>query len=272
MSPRPITFLSDFGLADEFVAVCKGVIWQVLPEVRIIDVTHNVPHHDVRSGALTMARAIQYLPPGVHIAVVDPGVGTERAPIAVTSADGRIFVGPDNGLLSPAVQVCGGASEAVILDPLRWGMEMPAATFHGRDVFAPAGAALAGGVPLLELGTEVDPAEMMPLLLPLCRQVGDGIACEVLWVDHYGNCATNVSEVDLEEAGIGMGDRVEIEWNRRTERADYVRAYGDVDKAHLLVSIDSAGQLAISVSHGNAARELGLAEGDSLLVRRAGSS
>lgn len=270
MSPRPISFLSDFGLEDEFVAVCKGVIWQILPDVRILDVTHGVPRHDVRAGALALTRAIQYLPAGVHLAVVDPGVGTERKALAVRSADERLFVGPDNGLLSPAVQVCGGATGAVVLDPSRWGMRSPASTFHGRDVFAPAAAALAGGVPMEEVGHAVDPAGLLPLLLPLCRQHEDGsLAAMVLWVDHYGNCATNVSELDLDDAGISEGDMLEVEAGGRRERLPFVPTYGAVEIGRPLAAVDSAGQLALSVSHGSAAEMLGLGEGEGLTIRKA---
>lgn len=264
---RPITFLSDFGLDDEFVAVCKGIIWQILPEANILDITHTIPPYDVRGAALCLARAIQYLPNGVHLVVVDPGVGTQRHSIAVEAADGRLFVGPDNGVLSAAVQVCGGAIAATVIDPTRWGMTEISATFHGRDVFAPAAAVLAGGVGLSEVGDAIDPAELLPLLLPLCQVAEDGtIVGQVLSIDRYGNCATNVSEFDLSEAGVAVGDKLSVICRQRRETVPFVRTFGDVQERELLTHIDSAGQLAVALASGNAAETLGLAIGDPITI------
>jgi S-adenosylmethionine hydrolase len=262
---RPVTFLSDYGLQDEFAAVCKGIIWQLAPGTPILDITHGIAPGNIRSGALTLARAIQYVPVGVHLAVVDPGVGTDRAALAVEAADGRFFIGPDNGLLSPAVQICGGASAAVRLDPERWGMTDPSPTFAGRDVFAPAAGALAVGADLGDLGDTADPAGLTALLLPLCQVEAGIVRGVVLWVDRYGNVSTNITEADLTDAGIGGGDAIlistAIAGRTRRERVPFVRTFADVETGRLLAFVDSAGQLAIAVNGGDAASELGIGEG-----------
>ena len=170
-----ISFLSDYGLADEFVGVVKSVIRQIAPEVMVIDITHEVPPHDVRAGGLTLARSAQYLAPGVVLAVVDPGVGTTRRAVAVEVGDGTsVLVGPDNGLLAPAVGMVGGATRAVELVNPEYRLEAPGPTFDGRDVFAPAAAHLCAGVPLGELGPDIDPIGMRPGTLPITREEGGG--------------------------------------------------------------------------------------------------
>src|SRR3954447_1392346 len=153
-----ISFLSDYGTDDEFVGVVKSVIRQLAPAVAVIDVTHGIAPHDVRGGALTLARSAQYLAPGVVLAVVDPGVGTERRAVAVEVGDGiSVLIGPDNGLLAPAVAMVGGATRAVELTNPDYQQPAPGPTFDGRDVFAPAAAHLCNGVPLSEFGPEIDP-------------------------------------------------------------------------------------------------------------------
>ncbi len=266
-----VTFLSDYGVSDEFAAVCCGVMRRVLPSVEILDVSHGVAHGDIRGGALMLARAIPYLPEGVHLAIVDPGVGTERKAVALETTDGRLFVGPDNGLLSPAVALSGGAVRAVVLDPSRWGMADPSPTFAGRDVFAPAAAALAGGVSLEEVGEPVSADGLVPLILAL-PQVEDGAASGVVfWIDRFGNVQTNITEVQLHELGITLGDTLEVVHAGRTERMPFVRTFADADKGRLLAFIDSAGQLGVGVNMGNAAAELGVIDGAAIEVRRAHS-
>ncbi|MGH9035535.1 MAG: SAM hydrolase/SAM-dependent halogenase family protein, partial [Acidimicrobiia bacterium] len=170
-----VSFLSDYGLADEFAGVCKAVILRVAPDARVIDITHEIPPHDVRAGALTLARAVQYLPRGVVLGVVDPGVGTGRRAVAAEVESGHL-VGPDNGLLAPAVAMLGGAKRVVSLTNPEYQMEAPGPTFAGRDVFAPAAGYLASGVDLAELGEEIDPLSLVPGLVPLSRPDGDGLA------------------------------------------------------------------------------------------------
>ena len=166
MPAPPISFLSDYGLADEFVGVCHAVIATICPDAEVIDITHGIPRHDVRAGALVLRGAVPYLPAGPVLAVVDPEVGAERRAVAVRAGDGRLLVGPDNGLLSLAADVCGGVSEAVDIARSRFRLEPVSATFHGRDVFVPVGAQLAAGADLREAGEPLDPDELVALELP----------------------------------------------------------------------------------------------------------
>src|SRR5687767_10262500 len=209
MSPRydTISFLSDYGLADEFVGVVKSVIRSIAPDVVVIDVTHEIPPHDVRAGGLTLARSAQYLAPGVVLAVVDPGVGTERRAVAVEVGGGQsVLVGPDNGLLAPAVAMVGGADRAVSLTDGAYHLPAPGPTFDGRDVFAPVAAHLCAGVDLADLGDLVEPSSLVPGVLPVSRSEAGTVVAEVLWVDRFGNAQLNVDPDDV----AGFGDRVDL--------------------------------------------------------------
>src|SRR4051794_7815833 len=198
-----ISFLSDYGHHDEFVGVVKSVIRSISPEVGVVDITHEVPAYDVRAGSLTLARSAQYLCPGVVVAVVDPGVGGERRAIAVEVGGGMsVLIGPDNGLLAPAVGLVGGASRAVELVNDDYQLAAPGPTFAGRDIFAPAAAYLCQGIDLLALGPEIDPAGLLPGVMPLSHVDDDGaLAAEVLWVDRYGNAQLNVDPADVDAFG-----------------------------------------------------------------------
>ena len=250
-----VTFLTDYGLRDEFVGVCHGVIRRVAPDVSIVDITHGVPRHGVREGALTLRNALPYMPAGVHVAVVDPQVGTERRAVAVRCADGdHILVGPDNGLLSLAWERLGGAVEAVDISRSPHRLEPLSATFHGRDVFAPVGAALAAGAPLGDAGEPVDPAELITLELPEPRREEGALVAHALTVDGYGNVALNVSHDDAMAAGIRLGGQVEA--NGRG--ALVVQTFADVRAGELLLYEDAWRSLALAVNRGDAAQLLGL--------------
>lgn len=256
--PGPISFLSDFGVDDEFVGVVHGVIERIAPGTRVIDIGHRVPRGDVRAGALTLLRAVQYLPAGVVLAVVDPGVGGGRRPIAAETEWG-VFVGPDNGLLGPAVAMVGGAGRAVVLDAAEFRLPGTGGTFDGRDVFAPAAAVLASGeAGLLDLGTETDPASLVPLLLPLVDVRGEAVQGEVWWIDAFGNAETNVSPDDLEMLGLRPGLDVEIRVGASRFVVPWVEAYADVDEGRPLLHVDSYGLMAIAVRGGRADRFLNL--------------
>ncbi len=261
-----ITFLSDYGHADEFVGVVHSVLRSIAPQAAVVDLTHEIPAHDVRAGALCLARAAQYLCPGVVLAVVDPGVGTARRAIAVEVGDGQSFlVGPDNGLLAPAVSMVGGADRAVSLTNEAFQLPTPGSTFAGRDVFAPAAAHLANGVDLHALGEPVDPGSLLPGVLPVPSETADGLAAEVLWVDRYGNAQLNVGAHDLE----GWGERVGLRWGdgeRRT--AHRATAYDDLKPGDNGLVTDSDGLDAVVVPRGSAAARLGIATGQEIhLVR-----
>src|SRR5690606_34750158 len=166
-----ISFLTDYGTADEFVGVVKSVVRDLAPHVIVIDLTHEIPPFDVRAGSLALARCIGYVPSGVVLAVVDPGVATDRRAVAIEVAGGAgVLVGPDNGLLAPAVAMAGGAERAVELTNPDYQLDAPGATFAGRDIFAPAAAHLCNGGDLTDLGPEIDPGLLLPATLPLPRE------------------------------------------------------------------------------------------------------
>jgi len=258
-APFPISFLSDYGLADEFVGVVHGVILRIAPAARIIDVTHGVRRGDVRGGALALVRAVQYLPQGVALAVVDPGVGTGRRGVALATAWGY-FIGPDNGLLAPAVAMTGGAARAVSLEDPRFRLPADGITFDGRDVFAPAAAVLASGQASLDdLGPVVDPAGLTPLLLPLSDVAGGRVRGQVWWVDGFGNCQTNVSPDDLRAAGLAPGRPVLVEAGGKRFEMVWAAAYGEGPGG--VVHVDSYGLVAVALPAGRADAAFALAEG-----------
>jgi S-adenosylmethionine hydrolase len=250
-----ITFLSDYGTSDEFVGVCHGVMRRIAPDVAVVDVTHGVPRFGVREGALTLRGALPYMPAGVHLAVVDPQVGTERRALAVRCADDeRILVGPDNGLLSLAWERFGGAAEAVDISRSKHRLEPLSATFHGRDVFAPVAAALAGGAELRDAGDPLDTDELVALELPVARREGDVLVAHALASDGFGNVALNVGHADAMDAGIRMGDRVAI----NGVEAVVVHTFADVEAGQLLLYEDAWQSLALAVNRGDARARLGL--------------
>jgi S-adenosyl-L-methionine hydrolase (adenosine-forming) len=261
-----ISFLSDYGTADEFVGVVKSVVRTIAPHVSVIDVTHEIPPHDVRAGGLALARAVQYLAPGVVLAVVDPGVGTERRAIAVEVAGGDgVFVGPDNGLLAPAVAMSGGATAAVELSKVDHHLPSPGPTFAGRDIFAPVAALLCNGLSLEEVGESVDPAGLRPGIMPISRLEGDVLHAEVLWVDRFGNAQLNLDPDELPE-----GERVVLSIGGRRRAARRAPTYGAVGPGEVGLVVDSYGLLAVVVDQASAADQLGLAPGDAVLVEPVG--
>ncbi len=262
-----ISFLTDYGTSDEFVGVVKSVIRTIAPEVIVIDVTHDIEPHDVRAGGLALARAAQYLAPGVVLGVVDPGVATDRKAIVIEVGDGQSYlVGPDNGLFAPAVSLVGGATGAVVLDNPDYHLPAPGPTFDGRDVFAPAAAHLCRGVPMDELGTAIDPLRLLPGVLAVSEQSDDGsIKAEVLWVDRFGNVQLNVDPGDL----ATWPEHVSIEGGRTTRTAQRVAAFAEIPTGSVGLLVDSYGLLSIAIDRGSAAFELQLNEGDALTLRQA---
>lgn len=263
---RFVSFLSDYGLADEFVGVCKGVVLDLAPDARIVDLTHDIAPHDVRGGALTLVRAAPYLPSGVLLAVVDPGVGTDRRALAVEVEHG-VLVGPDNGLLAPAVALMGGPVRVVALTNPDYQLVAPGPTFAGRDVFAPAAGHLAAGVPIGELGEEVDPASLVPGLLPLPRVGDDGaITGEVLWVDRFGNCQLNVDPDELRACGAAPGGPVEVRFGDGSRLARWVGAYAQARPSELVIVVDSYGMVSLALDRRSAASECGLRAGSAVTL------
>ena len=273
MTARPpfVSFLSDYGRADEFVGVCHAVMLDIEPDLRIVDVTHDVPAFDVRAGALALVRAIQYLPEGIVLAVVDPGVGTDRRCVAV-EVENAVLVGPDNGLLAPAVAMLGGPRLVVEITATEYQLHAPGPTFAGRDVMAPAAAHLASGIPIGALGAEIDPVHLTPALVPLpnVEEVGR-IAGEVLWVDHYGNCQLNVGPEQLEAAGAHVGDALEVSVSdaagaQSGRRARWVRTFADAKPSELVVLVDSYGMCTLALDRRSASVELGVRASSAVTV------
>ena len=255
-----ITLLTDYGLEDEFVGVCHGVIQGIHPGAEIVDLTHGIPRHDVRQGAVTLRNALPYLPAGVHVAVVDPGVGTDRRALAVSCADGRVLVGPDNGVLSLAWQQAGGVVEAVDASCSRHRLEPVSATFHGRDVFAPVAAHLAAGEPLSEAGELLDATDLMVVDLPTARRDGSALVARAAGLDRFGNVALNASRTDL--ADLALGCPVEIESRGERFPARLAGTFADVAPGELVVYEDAYRSLAVARNRGDAATTLKIALGD----------
>lgn len=256
-----VFFLSDYGLADEFVGVVKAVLLAAgVPQV--VDITHEIPPHDVRAGALALARAAPYVLPAVVLAVVDPGVATSRREVGARSTDGSLFVGPDNGLLGPALALAGGAERAVRLRRPPPGAGGAGPTFAGRDVFAPAAARLFQGSELASLGESLDPASLVALEAPTCRREGGELVSEVQWVDRFGNAQLSAGPA---EASF-LGERVEVGVGGRRLAARRVSAFADLRDGGLGLITDSVGRLAIVVYGGRADRVAGLSVGDQVVL------
>lgn len=259
-----ISFLSDYGHDDEFVGVVRSVIRSMAPEVTVLDISHAIEPFNVRAGGLALARASQYLVPGVVLAVVDPGVGTHRQGVAVEVGDGQSYlVGPDNGLLAPAVAMVGGATAAAVLDRPEYHLPPVGTTFDGRDVFAPVAAHLCQGVPLDEVGTPIDPVRLLPGILPVAEEVDDGtITAEVLWVDRFGNVQLNVDPTQLhawpDTIGLGLDGEERI--------ATRVTTFAEIPSMGIGLLVDSYGLVALAADRSSAARELGLAETDRVVL------
>jgi hypothetical protein len=253
-----LTLLTDYGRDDDFVGVCHAVIAGIAPDIRIVDITHGVARHDVRAGALVLRNTLPYVPPGVHVAVVDPQVGTERRAVALRAEDGRIFVGPDNGLLSLAWQKAGGVVEAVDVTRSPHRLEPVSATFHGRDLFCPVGAHLARGDELPEAGEPLNPDELVTIALPEPHMDGDSLKAHVLSIDRYGNAALNVSHEDLAGTGIVLGGHVEVKSGGERFLATVAQTFADVRPGDILVYEDSYRALSVAINRGDAATTLQL--------------
>jgi S-adenosylmethionine hydrolase len=261
-----ITFLSDFGLQDDFVGTCHGVIKRIAPDVDVIDITHGIEPVQVLQGALVLASTLRYMPEGVHLAVVDPGVGTNRRPLALQSGDGRLYVGPDNGLLVPAAERLGGIAGAWELENPAYRLEPVSRTFHGRDLFAPAAAHLATGVPPGELGPTLDVTTLVRLDVPVA-DVQDGyVLAHVLIVDRFGNIQLNLTTDDLSRVGIEPGTQVEVEIGLQRFYAVAAATFADVRIGDIVLYEDAYGNVAIAINAGSAAEMLLARPGDAVAI------
>jgi S-adenosylmethionine hydrolase len=258
-----ISLLTDYGLIDEFVGVVKAVIRDIAPHARTIDLTHQITPFDVRAGSLALARCISYVPSGVILAVVDPGVGGTRKAIAVEVADGDgVLVGPDNGLLAPAVAMAGGAGRAVVLTNAEYHLLSHGATFAGRDIFAPVVAHICNGIDLAELGDLIDADELLPGMVPLPRQEPEGLVGEVLWVDHFGNCQLNIGPEEVAD----WGTQLQVSFGESTRVATRQLTFADVATGAVGLVVDSCGMLALVLDQRSAAMDLGIGAGDQITL------
>lgn len=260
-----IAFLTDFGLRDDFVGTCHGVIKRIAPDAEIIDLTHGIPPQAVLQGALVLASTLPYMPVGVHLAVVDPGVGSARRALALRDCEGRVFVGPDNGLLVPAAERA-GIEEAHELTNPAYALEPVSRTFHGRDIFAPAAAHVASGVALSELGPPIAPDALVRLDLPEPEIGSSRIAATVLYVDSFGNVALNLDREHVQSVGIVPGTTVELEIGGDRFFAVAARTFADARPGDLMLYEDSYRNVAIAISGGSAAEILRAAPGQSLRI------
>jgi S-adenosylmethionine hydrolase len=263
-----ITFLTDFGLRDDFVGVCRGVMKRIARDAEILDITHGIAAQAVTQGALVLARSVPYLPPSVHLAVVDPGVGSERRAVAISTREGRVFVGPDNGLLMFAADAIGVDTARSLTNP-RYHLEQVSKTFEARDRFAPVAAHLAAGAHFDDLGDEVDPATLVRIQLPDPALSDGELIATVLDVDRFGNLGLNVSRAEVDALGVGHGDRVEIGLSLTPYFAVVADTYADASRGELILYEDSYGNWAVAINGGSAATLTETAPGDEVRIRPA---
>jgi S-adenosylmethionine hydrolase len=261
-----ITFTSDYGLVDGFVAACAGVIATIAPAARVVNVTHAVPPQDIRRGATVLAQTVPYFPPSVHLAVVDPGVGTDRRQVAVIATNGAL-VGPDNGLLIPAAEALGGITAAYELTEPDYRLPTVSATFHGRDIFAPAAAHLAAGIDAGRLGPRVDPDTLVRLPKPRILVEHGELTTEIVGADRFGNLQLAARLTDLAAFGATPSETVHVLVRGQTVDASLGRTFADVGRGDMVVFVDSAGHVAIAVNSGSAASRLHCRTGDSVVLR-----
>ena len=262
-----VTFLTDFGLVDDFVGICHGVMKRIAPEVEIIDITHGIEAHGVLQGAIVLANTLPYLPEGVHLAVVDPGVGSPRRSLAVRSGDGRLFVGPDNGLLVPAAEKLGGIDAAFEVTNREYALEPVSATFHGRDIFSPAAAYLARGVAVEELGPAVDVGSLTRLDVPQPEVTDRRIRACCLYVDRFGNMQLNLTRGHLQQLGIEPGRQVELELASERYYAVAARTFADARGGEIILYEDAYENIAIAISGGSAAETFSARPGVDVRIR-----
>ena len=260
-----VTFLTDFGLQDDFVGTCHGVIKRIAPDVQVIDITHGIPPRAIVQGALVLANTVPYMPVGVHLAVVDPGVGGPRRALALRDAEGRAYVGPDNGLLLPAAERSGIAEAHEIVNP-EYALSPVSRTFHGRDIFSPAAAHVANGLALAELGPPIDPGALVRLELPQAEVRTNRIGASILYVDAFGNMQLNLTREHLDQADVQPGARLELELAGQRYYAIAARTFSDARTGDLILYEDSYGNVAVAMNRGNAAEMLSARAGQGLRI------
>jgi len=262
---RFVTFLTDFGLADDFVGTCHGVIKRLAPDVDIIDITHGIAPQAVLQGALVLRNTLPYMPEGVHLAVVDPGVGGARRPLVLRDGAGRLFVGPDNGLLVPAAELSGIEIAHELANP-DYALPSVSRTFHGRDLFAPAAAHLALGVEPEALGPPLalDALVRLDVPQPLIR---DGaVEASVLYIDRFGNIQLNLTRDDLDEVSVVPGTRLELQLGGERYYATAARTFADARPGEIVLYEDSYRNVAIAINRGSAAEMFSAHAGQAVIL------
>ena len=261
-----LTFLSDYGLEDEFVGVCQGVILRIDPHVKIIHIHHNILRQSIRHGAIVLEQSIRFMPESVHLAVVDPGVGSERRAIVIESGWGEIFVGPDNGLLIPAAEQCGGLKRAFEILDRAFLLTPISRTFQGRDVFSPAAAHIANGVDPSDLGPAIPLDDLERLEIPEAWVHDDHLHAEVLQVDRFGNLQLNVNRAHLETVHLSNGARLEVRMEGHRIHVPLGTTFADVEDGEFVLIEDSYRHLSLAVNKGDAAARLRARAGSTAIV------
>jgi S-adenosyl-L-methionine hydrolase (adenosine-forming) len=261
-----VTFLSDYGLQDEFVGVCHGVMLAIAPFLKIIDINHQILRQDIRHGAVVLQQAIRYMPEAVHLAVVDPSVGSERRAVAIESGWGETFVGPDNGLLIPAAKERGDIKRAFAIEDQRFLLTPVSRTFQGRDVFAPAAAQIASGVDPAELGPPIEPADLVPLEISKAWVHDDHLHAEALQVDRFGNLQFNFDRPLLESAGIAELPTLEVRMEGHRLQVVLAATFAAVKPGEFVLVEDSYRQISLAINKGDAAARLRARAGSTAIV------
>ncbi len=261
-----VTFLSDYGLEDEFVGVCHGVMLKIAPGLKIIDVHHNILRQDIRHGAVVLKQSIPFLPDSVHLAVVDPSVGSERRAVAIESGWGEIFVGPDNGLLVPAAAGAGGIKRCFDLTDQRFQLRPVSRTFQGRDVFAPVAAHIANGADPSDLGPPIKTDGLVPLEIPEAWVHDDHLHAEVLQIDRFGNLQFNFGSTRLSDVNIPLGAKLEVRLEGHRLMVPFCVTFADVKSGEFVLIEDSYHYVSLAINKGDAAAHLRATTGSTAIV------
>lgn len=261
-----VTFLSDYGLEDEFVGICHGVMLRIAPHLRIVDLHHNILRQSIRHGAVVLEQATRYTPDSIHLAVVDPSVGSKRRAIAVETGWGEVYVGPDNGLLIPACNASGGISRAFEIIDERFLLTPVSRTFQGRDVFAPAAAHIANGVDPSEMGPEIKADELVDFEVPQAWVHDDHLHAEVLQVDRFGNLQFNFGTPQLTSVGLEADGRLEVRLEGQRLHVPIGKTFADVKAGEFVLVEDSYKQLSLAINKGDAAARLRATAGSTVIV------
>jgi S-adenosylmethionine hydrolase len=261
-----ITFTSDFGLSEEWAGVVKGVIYSINPRAVVIDITHDIPPMDIGKGAFVLAAALPHMPVAIHLAVVDPGVGTSRGALVLEVRRGDILVGPDNGLLLPAACRLGGIRRCFFIDNPAFFRQPVHPTFHGRDVFGPVAAHLSLGIPLEKLGRHADAEGLVEPPWGEAKRGEGALYAQVVDVDRFGTLRLNALPEDLREMEVRKGDLLLVEVAEESFLAPYVNTFGDVERGKPLVFDDSSGFLGVALNGASLANQLGAKPGDVVIL------